>query len=100
MKSNADKCLHMVSSNEKVTVKISSQKIVNTKHEKLIGINLESRLVTVKISSHKIVNTKHEKLIGINLESRLSFHYCISEICKKASHKVYVLARVRSGMSF
>ena len=73
MKSNADKCLHMVSSNEKVTV---------------------------KISSHKIVNTKHEKLIGINLESRLSFHYCISEICKKASHKVYVLARVRSDMSF
>ena len=73
MKSNADKCLLMFSSNEKVTV---------------------------KIGSHEIVNTKHEKLIGIHLESRLSFHYCISEICKKASHKVCAPSRVTSGMSF
>ena len=32
----------MVSSNEKVTVKLGSHEIVDTKHEKLIGIHLES----------------------------------------------------------
>ena len=34
MKSNADKCHHLVSSNEKVTIKIGSHEIANTKHDK------------------------------------------------------------------
>ena len=71
MKSNADKCHLLVSSNEKVTM---------------------------KIGSHEIGNTKREKLLGVHLDRRLSFDYHISQICKKASRKVYVLARVTSGM--
>ena len=35
MKSNADKCHLLVSSNEKVTIKIGSHEIANTKREKL-----------------------------------------------------------------
>ena len=42
MKSNADKCHLLVSSNEKVTIKIGSHKIANTKREKLLGIHLDS----------------------------------------------------------
>ena len=72
MKSNADKCHLLVSSNEKVTI---------------------------KIGSHEIANTKREKLLGVHLDSGLSFDYHISEICKKASRKVCALARVTSGMS-
>ena len=34
MKGNADKCHLLVSSNEKVTVKIGSHEIVNSKREK------------------------------------------------------------------
>ena len=68
MKINADKCLLLVSSNEKVTI---------------------------KISSHEIANTKCEKLLGVHLDSGLSFDYYISEICKKASRKVCALARVK-----
>ena len=41
MKSNADKCHLFVSSNEKVTVKIVSHKIANTKREKLLGVHLD-----------------------------------------------------------
>ena len=55
--------------------------------------------ITSKIGSHEIANTKHEKLLGVHLDSELSFDYHISEICKKASRKVYALARVTSGMS-
>ena len=35
MKSDADKCHQLVSSNEKVTIKIGSDEIANTKREKL-----------------------------------------------------------------
>ena len=72
MKSNADKCHLLVSSNEKVTI---------------------------KIGSHEIANTKREKLLGVHLDSGLWFDYYISEICKKASRKVFALARVTSVMS-
>ena len=56
MKNNRDKCHLLVSSNEKVTI---------------------------KIGSHEITNTKREKLSGVDLDSGLSFGYYISEICKK-----------------
>ena len=72
MKSNADKCHLLVSSNEKVTI---------------------------KIGNHEIANTKHEKLLCVYLHNELSFDCHISENCRKASHKVCTLARVTSGMS-
>ena len=72
MKSNANKCHLLVSSNEKVTI---------------------------KIGSHEIANTKREKLLGVHLDSGLSFDYHISEICKKASRKVCAVAIVTSSMS-
>ena len=51
--------------------------------------------VTIKIGSHEIANTKREKLLGVHLDSGLSFDYHISEIFKKASRsKVCALARV------
>ena len=56
MKSNADKYHLLVSSNGKVTI---------------------------KIGSHEIANTKREKLLGVHLDSGLSFDYHISESCKK-----------------
>ena len=64
----------MVSSNEKVTIKIGSHKI-------------------------EIANTKREKLFGVHLDSGLSLDYHISEICKKTSGNVCALARVTSGMN-
>ena len=55
--------------------------------------------LTIKIGSHKIANTKSEKLLGVYLDSRLLFDYYISEICNKASRKVCALSRVTSDMS-
>ena len=71
MKSNADKCHLLVSSNEKVTI---------------------------KICSHEVANTKRETLLGVHLDSGMSFDYHISEICKKASRKVCVLAEADLGL--
>ena len=72
IKSNADKCHLLVSSNEKVTI---------------------------QIGSHEIANTKRQKLLGVHLGSKLSFDCHISEVCKKASRKIFAQARVISGMS-
>ena len=71
MKSNADKFHLLVSSYEKVTI---------------------------KIGSHEIANTKREKLLGVHLNRVLLHDYHISQICEKASRKVCALARVTSGM--
>ena len=42
MKSNADKCHLLVSSNEKVTIKIGGHENANTKPDKLLGVHLDS----------------------------------------------------------
>ena len=55
--------------------------------------------VTIKIGNHEIANTKREKVLGVHLDNGLSFDYHISEICRKASRKVCRLVRVTSGMS-
>ena len=55
--------------------------------------------VTIKIGTHEIDNTKREKVLGVHLDSGLSFDDHISEILKKASHEVCGPARIASGMS-
>ena len=55
--------------------------------------------VTIKIGSHEIANTKRKNLLGVHLDRGLSFDYHISEISKKASRKICALARVTSSMS-
>ena len=42
MKSNADNCHLLVSSNEKVTAKIGNHEIANTKPENPLGVRLDS----------------------------------------------------------
>ena len=54
MKSSAGKCHLLVSSKEKVAI---------------------------KIGSHEIANSKREKLLGVHFDSGLSFDYHISQIC-------------------
>ena len=60
MKSNDDKCRLLVSTKAKVKIKLGRQ---------------------------EIANSKHEKLSGVHLDSKLSLNYHKSEICKKASPK-------------
>ena len=42
MKSNADNCHLLVSSNEKAIMKIGSYEVANTKAEKPLGVHLDS----------------------------------------------------------
>ena len=58
LKSNADKCHLVISSNEKVTL---------------------------HVGEYDIKNSKCEKLLGVKLDWKLNFDDHISDICQKAS---------------
>ena len=72
MKCNPDKCHLLVSTNDNVKIRIG---------------NLQ------------IESTQREKLLGIQFDNKLSFDCHLSEICKKASRKLYALGRVTSYMN-
>ena len=72
MKSNPDKCNLLVSTNDNVEI---------------------------RIGNFRIENTKTKKLLGIQFDNKLSFDYHLSEICKKASRKLYALGRVTPYMN-
>ena len=72
MKSNADKCHLLVSTNE--TVKI-------------------------QVGNYNIANRKCEKLLGINFDHNLNFDKHLSELCKKSSRKINALSRITPYMN-
>ena len=72
MKSNPDKCHLHVSMNDNVKI---------------------------RIGNFQIENTKRAKLLGIQFDKKLPFDYHLSEICKKASKKLYTLGRVTTYMN-
>ena len=67
MKSNADKCHLLVSTN-------------NT--------------VTIRAENFDIKNSDCEKLLGVKFDHKLTFNSQISDLLKKASKKVHALAKV------
>ena len=72
MKSNPDKCLLLASTNDNVAI---------------------------SVGNFQIENTKREKLLGVQVDNKLYFNYHFSEICKKASRKLYALGRVTPSMN-
>ena len=50
--------------------------------------------VTVRIGSANVVNSYEEKLLGVQIDSKLSFENHVSKLCQKASNKLYALARI------
>ena len=54
---------------------------------------------TAHIGHYEIASTKSEKLLGITIDSNLSFETHVNNICSKASHKLYALARISPYMN-
>ena len=54
--------------------------------------------VTVRIGSANVVNSYEEKLLGVQIDSKLSFENHVSKLCQKASNKLYALARISPYM--
>ena len=71
LKSNADKCHLLVSTNDRVSV---------------------------NVDGFKIDKSDTEKLLGVKFDKKLAFDDHISDICKKAGRKISALARVTQYM--
>ena len=48
--------------------------------------------VTVRFGNADLVNSSAEKLLGVQIDSRLSFDNYVSKLCQKTNHKLYALA--------
>ena len=73
MKANPDKCPFLCNSNSKVSLTLETQ---------------------------KIKNSKLEKLLGIKLDSKLHFNSHIHGICQKAGQKLNAISRITTYMDF
>ena len=73
MKANPDKCHFLCNSNNEVSLTIETQ---------------------------KIRNSKFEKLLGIKLGSKLNFNSHIHDICQKAGQKLNVIYRITPYIDF
>ena len=54
--------------------------------------------VTVRIGSADVANSSEEKLLGVQVDSKLSFDNHVSKLCLKASNKLYAPARISPDM--
>ena len=53
----------------------------------------------VNIGTSQIENSKYEKLVGVNIDSKLSFEKHLNIICGKARAKINILGRVAPFMN-
>ena len=56
--------------------------------------------VSLTIETQKIKNSKFEKLFGIKLDSKLNFNSHIHDICQKARQKLHAICRITPYMNF
>ena len=53
-------------------------------------------ILEILLNNSKITNSHEEKLLGIFLDSKLNFKSHIGSLCRKASQKINVLARLKN----
>ena len=53
----------------------------------------------MKISDFNIVHSECKKLLGVKFYYKVTFNSHVSDLCKNASRKINVLARVAAYMS-
>ena len=56
--------------------------------------------VSLTTETQKIKNSKFEKLLGIKLDSKLNFNSYIHDICQKAGQKLNAISRITPYMDF
>ena len=62
--------------------------------------NKDERSFNIHINKVKIKNSNEVTLLEIKTDKNLTFKNHISEICRRASYKIYTLRRIRKYLTF
>ena len=68
--------------------------------DKCLLLLATKKSASINTDGSNITNKKKQKLLGIKFDSSLSFEGHIRNLCKKASQKLHVLARIVNYMDF
>ena len=71
-----------------------SEKVLKANADKCHLIAIFKVLIDIQISDIKVNSESRVKLLAIHIDNRLNFDYHFSQLCNKASKKLYALARI------
>ena len=98
---NLDNIVHKLENDCTIALKWFADNFMKLNADKCHLLVLGQRCddpVTVRIGSANVVNSYEEKLLGVQIDSKLSFENHVSKLCQKASNKLYALARISPYM--
>ena len=98
---NLDNIVHKLENDSTIALKWFTDNFMKLNADKCHLLVLGQRCddpVTVRIGSANVVNSYEEKLLGVQIDSKLSFDNHVSKLCQKASNKLYALARISPYM--
>ena len=98
---NLDNIVHKLENDSTIALKWFADNFMKLNADKCHLLVLGQRCddsVTVRIGSANVVNSYEEKLLGVQIDSKLSFDNHVSKLCQKASNKLYALARISPYM--
>ena len=72
---------------------------MKTNEDKFHLILSTNELTEIQIGDFSIKNSANEKLLGVNIDSKLNFDCHVNHLCNKANKKLRVLARVTPYMT-
>ena len=62
-------------------------------------LNQHGENLTMKIGNETVVNSNHEKLLGVIFDNKLQFDLHVTKLCSKAAQKLHALARISIFMT-
>ena len=65
---------------------------------KYLLLESSSDAVNLRVSEYDTKNSEYVKLLGVKFDNKLTFEKHITDICRKASRKIYALARIAPYM--
>ena len=97
---NIDEVIFSLQESSKKLFKWFADNQIKTNEDKCILIVSTNELTEIQIGDFSIKNSANEKLLGVNIDdSKLNFDCNVNHLCNKAIEKLRALARVTPYMT-
>ena len=96
---NIDEVIFSLQESSKKLFKWFADNQIKTNEDKCNLIVSTNELTEIQIGDFSIKNSANEKLLGVNIDSKLNFDCNVNHLCNKAIEKLRALARVTPYMT-